>query len=124
MSQCLRPSRPRSLRSNLYSLLGWLLATALLLMVLLFTIAQYRAMQSGLDHDAELVAEILIDESRGPLLFADRRILADKFRALRVYPSILRACLYDQYGQVAATHSKVARVCANRKAGKPPRNPR
>ncbi len=103
--------RSSSLRSNLYALLGWLLAIALLLMVLLFTVAQYRAMQSGLDHDAELVAEILIDESRGPLLFADRRILADKFRALRVYPSILQACLYDQYEHLAATHSKDSRAC-------------
>lgn len=103
--------RSTSLQSNLYALLGSLLAIALLLMVALFAVTQYRALQSGLDHDAELVAELLVDESRGPLLFADRRILADKFRALRVYPSISRACLYDQYDHLAATHDKGATAC-------------
>jgi len=103
--------RSTSLQSNLYTLLGSLLAIALLLMVALFAATQYRALQSGLDHDAELVAELLVDESRGPLLFADRRILADKFRALRVYPSIRRACLYDQYDHLAATHDKGSSAC-------------
>ncbi len=103
--------RSTSLQSHLYTLLGSLLAIALLLMVALFAATQYRALQSGLDHDAELVAELLVDESRGPLLFADRRILADKFRALRVYPSIRRACLYDQYDHLAATHDKGSSAC-------------
>ncbi len=103
--------RSTSLQSNLYALLGSLLAIALLLMVALFAATQYRALHSGLDQDAELVAELLVDESRGPLLFADRRILAEKFRALRVYQSIQRACLYDQYDHLAATHDKGPSAC-------------
>jgi signal transduction histidine kinase len=103
---------PRSLRSNLFSLLTWLVATALLSMVVLFAVSQVRAHSAGLTRDAELVGELLIEESRGPLLFLDRRILADRFSALRVYPSITLACLYDQNGRLAAGHSKdVDRAC-------------
>jgi signal transduction histidine kinase/HAMP domain-containing protein len=96
----------RSLRSTLYSLVTSLLAIALVLMVLLFSIAQARTLASGLTRDAQLVAQVLIEESRGPLLFADRRVLADKFRALRVYPGIAQACLYDASGVLVAGHSK------------------
>jgi signal transduction histidine kinase len=116
-------TRSRSLRSNLSSLLTWLLATALLVMVLMFTAAQIRAASSGQTRDAELVAQVLVEESRGPLLFADRRILADKFRALRVYPGIVLACLYDQNGLLAASHSKAAtKVCPDAAAA-PASNP-
>jgi len=104
-------SAARSLRSNLFSLLTWLVAAALLSIVLLFTVTQTRALTIGLARDAELVAEILIEESRGPLLFVDRRILADKFRALRVYPSIALACLYDENGALVAGHGKDAQTC-------------
>jgi signal transduction histidine kinase len=85
-----------------------LLATALLAMVLMFTAAQIHAALSGQKRDAELVAQVLVEESRGALLFADRRILADKFRALRVYPGIVLACLYDQNGLLVAGHSKAS----------------
>ena len=101
----------RSLRSNVFALLTWLVAIALSSMVLLFTASQVRALTVGLARDAELVAEILVEESRGPLLFADRRILADKFHALRVYPSIALACLYDQSGNLVAGHGKDSNVC-------------
>jgi signal transduction histidine kinase len=104
-------SAPRSLRSNVFSLLTWLVAAALLSIVLLFTMTQARALTVGLAREAELVAEILIDESRGPLLFVDRRILADKFRALRVYPNIALACLYDNNGGLVAGHGKDGQAC-------------
>ena len=81
-------TRARSLRSNLSSFAAWLFALALLVVVLTFTAAQVRAALSGLDRDTELVAELLIEEGRGPLLFADRGVLADEFRALRMYPGI------------------------------------
>ncbi len=93
------------------SLLAWLVATALMSMVLLFTLSQARVLSIGLDHDAELVGELLAEESRGPLLFVDRRILADKFRALRVYPTIALVCLYDQGGRLVAAHSNSKAEC-------------
>jgi signal transduction histidine kinase/HAMP domain-containing protein len=102
-----------SLRSNFYLLLTSLVATALVLMVVLFTVAQVRTALLNLDRNVMLAAQLLTEDLGEPMHAADRAALTDRFRLLRGYPTVALACLYDASGKLVTQHSNVAgRVCA------------
>lgn len=103
-----------TLRDNITTLMGSLLAMAFVAMLLVFAVVQFTSSRANLADNAKLVAQVVLEDSRGPLLFSDQRILATKFSSLDVYPAVNSACLFDANGMLVARYHKAdASQCPN-----------
>ncbi|MFM2052379.1 MAG: hypothetical protein RL456_416 [Pseudomonadota bacterium] len=101
--------------------LGWLLGLCAGLTAVLgsaaMTCAGWLFAARHADEDAREVARSLAYALQAPVMFEDRRGLADALAVLQARPQVLGAWAYDAAGQVLAVHGRAATPPAGRQSG-------
>ena len=95
-----------SLVQYLFKLCAYLLGAAMLVMMLVYAVAEFSEQRSNLKNTARFAGQLLIANIEEPMRLQNKRILAGNFRSLNAHPLINSACLYNISNQLLARHSK------------------
>lgn len=98
--------RDLSIRQKLQAIIMLTVAAALVTAcsaILTFTI---RVMREGVRAEAEVLAQMVGDNSTAALTFNDSRVAGELLHGLKVLPGIRGACIYSARGEVFATYQR------------------